>query len=113
MGLFMSEELRVAAEWIHANNPAVQSMERKLADAWLAGHSDAEKAAVRLRAENIAGDGKPVGTLEELLVCARMLDSYAAELFPAEENGQVHFARAIMESVADEIRAFNANQAKV
>lgn len=52
------------------------------------------------------------GTAEELERCARMLDTYAVELYPANEQGQVHFARAMMESTADVIRAFLAKAAK-
>lgn len=51
-------------------------------------------------------DGKPEGTRESLETCARMLDTYGPECFPANELGQVDFARAMMESVADNIRAY-------
>lgn len=67
-----------------------------------------EAKAAQLRAETRKGDGAPEGTLESLERCARMLDEYAPECFPANEKGQVHFARAMMESVADEIKAFVA-----
>ena len=57
-------------------------------------------------------DGKPEGTRESLETCARMLDTYGPELYPANEFGQVSFSRAMMESVADNIRAFlDANKA--
>lgn len=65
-----------------------------------------EVAAAKFRAEIRQGDGKPEGTRESLERCARMLDTHAPDLFPANDKGQVHFARAMMESVADEIRAF-------
>ncbi len=51
-------------------------------------------------------DGGPEGTREALEQCARMLDTYSPDLYPANELGQVDFARAMMDSVADEIRAF-------
>lgn len=83
-----------------------------LALAYLAEHPDPnpahEETAAKFRAEQRAGDGKPDGTREGLEQCARMLDTYAPDLYPANEHGQVHFARAMMESVADEIRAFLA-----
>lgn len=53
-------------------------------------------------------DGKADGTAEGLLRCATMFDTYAPDIYPANEKGQVHFARAMMESVATEIRAFLA-----
>jgi hypothetical protein len=37
-----------------------------------------------------------------------MFDTYAPDLFPANEKGQIHFARAMMEGTADEIRAYTA-----
>ncbi len=51
-------------------------------------------------------DGKVEGTLESLGRTAAMLDAHAPDAFPANELGQVHFARAMMESAADEIHAF-------
>lgn len=66
-----------------------------------------EKRAADFRARQRATeDGEPDGTREGLEQCVRMLDTYAPECFPANEQGQVHFARAMMESVADEIREF-------
>lgn len=42
--------------------------------------------------------------LEELTLTARMLRSQAVELWPeVNEQGQVHFGRAVMESAAEEI----------
>lgn len=49
---------------------------------------------------------KPDGTLEALTQCARMLEEYGPDCFPANESGQVHFARAMMDATAVEIRAF-------
>ena len=62
-----------------------------------------EAKAAALRAQDSV---KSEGTVESLARCAKMLDVYAPECFPANEHGQVDFARAMMESVADEIRAF-------
>lgn len=53
-------------------------------------------------------DGKPEGTRESLAMCATMIDTYAPDLDPCNEQGQVSFSRAMMESVASEIRAFLA-----
>lgn len=55
-------------------------------------------------------DSKAEGTVESLLRCATMLDTYGPDCFPANEHGQIHFARAMMDSTADEIRAFIAAQ---
>lgn len=65
-----------------------------------------EELALKFRQQLLAGDGKPEGTRESLKRCATILNTYAPELFPANEQGQVHFARAMMESVADEIIAY-------
>lgn len=64
-----------------------------------------EALAKRFREQSHAGESVE-GTRESLAQCARMLDQYAPECFPANEKGQVHFARAMMESVADEIKKF-------
>ena len=71
-----------------------------------------EAKAAALRAQSLAGDSKPEGTAESLARCANMLNVYSPECFPANEYGQVHFVRAMMESVADEIRAFLAHTAR-
>lgn len=39
-------------------------------------------------------------TAEELRQSARMIRRWIPDVFPANEKGQVHFARAVMESVA-------------
>ena len=68
-----------------------------------------EELAAKLRAASRATeDGKPDGSREGLERCSRMLDTYAPDCFPANDKGQVHFARAMMESTADTIRAFLA-----
>ena len=72
-----------------------------------------ETLAAKWRAEIAASeDGKPEGTLEALQRCATMIDTYYADLFPANEQGQIHFARAMMESVSEEIKAFAERQVK-
>jgi hypothetical protein len=65
-----------------------------------------EALAAKFRFASRGGDDGPEGTRESLERCAKMLDTYAPDLFPANDKGQVHFARAMMESVADEIRAY-------
>jgi hypothetical protein len=66
-----------------------------------------EDLAAQFRAaQRATEDGKPDGSCEALERCAKMLDTYGPECFPANDKGQVHFARAMMESTADEIRAF-------
>lgn len=52
---------------------------------------------------------KPDGTLESLAVTAQMIETWGPECWPANEHGQVDFARAMMESAAAEIRAFLAS----
>jgi hypothetical protein len=64
-----------------------------------------EELARNYRTSRPAEEG-PEGTRESLERCARMLDTHAPDCFPANDKGQVHFARAIMESVADEIKAY-------
>lgn len=54
---------------------------------------------------------KPDGTLESLATVATMLEEFGVKELPANEQGQVDFMRAIMESAVDEIRGFLANQA--
>jgi len=66
------------------------------------------KAKVYRTAATHNGDGKPLGTRESLAGCVSMLDAWLPECFPANEQGQVDFARGMMESVADEIRAYLA-----
>lgn len=70
-----------------------------------AGLSANEQLAKQFRYSRAEGEG-PEGTSESLLRCATMLDTYAPDLYPANEQGQVSFSRAMMESVADEIRMF-------
>jgi hypothetical protein len=90
---------------------------RLFADAYVSEHHpvspDAEAKAAKLRAEVLAVDGKPEGTVEALVRCATMLNTHAPDCFPANEHGQIHFARAMMESVADEITAFVESAAVV
>lgn len=119
----MKEELRAIAECVSKGNipPGLDlwTAATRLADAYLA-QADApaleqpnlayEEIAAKLRASIHADDdGKPEGTLESLKRCAIMLDTYGRDCFPANEKGQVHFARAMMESVTDEIYAYLAN----
>jgi ferredoxin len=46
------------------------------------------------------------GTRESLERCAKMLNTYAPDCFPADDQGRIHFARAMMESTADEITKY-------
>ena len=75
-------------------------------------HSN-ETTAAKFRAELNAGEHGTEGTRESLERCAKMLDTYAPDLFPANEKGQIHFARAMMEGAADEMRAYAANVARL
>lgn len=54
---------------------------------------------------------QPDGTLESLATVAAMLETYGPECFPANEQGQVDFARCMTDSAAEEIRAFLGKQA--
>lgn len=72
-----------------------------------------EALAAKLRAASLATeDGKPDGTRDALATCLKTLDTYTADVFPANEKGQVAFGRAVMESVAEELRAFLATTPK-
>ncbi len=62
-----------------------------------------EKAAKEFR-QSLAGDIE--GTRESVERSAKMLETYAPDLYPANELGQVDFSRAMMESAADEVMAF-------
>lgn len=42
-------------------------------------------------------------TLEELRMAARMIRRWIPEAFPENEKGQIHFVRAVVESVASTI----------
>ncbi len=53
-------------------------------------------------------EAQPDGTRESLATCATMLETYGPECFPPNEQGQVDFARCIMDATAAEIRAFLA-----
>ncbi|MBX5206725.1 hypothetical protein [Rhizobium sp. NZLR11] len=44
-------------------------------------------------------------TDEELRLAARMIRIWLPEAYPANERGQVHFVRAVMESVASTIES--------
>jgi hypothetical protein len=127
----MSEaDLKAAQEWANAQplpddvlrDPVIVSYNALVAGfiAGLAAGRDGpaaevvpahEASAAKLRAESRAADGKPEGTRESLARVAAMFDTYAPDCFPANELGQVHFARAMMEAAADEIRAFLATAA--
>jgi hypothetical protein len=50
-------------------------------------------------------------TIEELRQSARMIRKWIPDVYPANERGQVHFARAIMESVASVIERALAGKA--
>ena len=50
-------------------------------------------------------DRESTGTREELATCAQNLRRFGAELFPCNRNGQAHFARIIMDTVANSIDA--------
>lgn len=68
-----------------------------------------EQIAARFRCES-RSEGMIEGTRESLARCVLMLNTYAPDIYPAGPGGQVHFARAIMDSVAEEIRAFLLNE---
>jgi hypothetical protein len=67
---------------------------------------EGERLAQQYRAETSKEHTE--GTREALERCVRMLNTYAPECFPANEQGQIHFARAMMEGVADEITKYLA-----
>jgi hypothetical protein len=51
--------------------------------------------------ESFAPDTSPEG----LRLTARMLDTWFPETFPANEHGQIHFARCMAESASDHLKA--------
>lgn len=100
------------------------SNERVVAIADVLSHSRAAAIALRALADQVDGrndgerrfkewletnpEAKPEGTVEALAQSATMLETWGPECFPVDEHGKVHFARAMMEGVAVEIRAFLA-----
>ncbi len=56
----------------------------------------------------IASMEPPENPREEIERSVRMLETWSADLFPANPLGQVHMARAMMESAAHSIRQFLA-----
>ena len=63
------------------------------------------KAGDGITPEFIAASGRAaIRALRGLEQTAIMLERWAPECFPAGEDGKVHFARALMESAAEEIR---------
>lgn len=69
----------------------------------------ASAGEARLRAERARDpDYRPEGTVEALATCATMLETWGPECLPVNEHGKVHFARAMMDGTAAEIRAYLA-----
>lgn len=122
-----ANELRATelADWLHVAGAAGTGKVREMYDAievvlrkhdasHPAGSEANEALAAKLRAESLlTDDGKPEGTREALETCVKMIDAYAADALPANERGQIHFARAMMESTADEIRVFLAGEGQI
>ncbi len=54
---------------------------------------------------HFAAERESTGSREELETCARSLRTYGAELFPVNRDGKAHFARLIMDTVANTIDA--------
>ena len=75
---------------------------------------EATAAALRQTApEPQAGDDGVDEPPEGLGRLADMLTTHARECFPSSANGQVHFARAIMESVASDLRKHQSRASRV
>jgi hypothetical protein len=69
------------------------------------------KAKLLRELQSRTEDGEHEWTRESLTRCVEMIDTWAPDCFPANESGQIDFARAMMECVAGEIRAFLKNLA--
>jgi hypothetical protein len=65
-----------------------------------------EQRARAFRKQHEQSDGKPEGTIESLATIANVLDKWLPVVLPANEEGHVKLARAMMESAASEIKAY-------
>lgn len=74
-------------------------------EAYLAEHPEPNPAHEELAAKYRAAGMRAEGTPFALLQCVNTIETYAPECLPADENGQIHFVRAVLETVSDEIRA--------
>lgn len=54
---------------------------------------------------HFAAEKEATGSPDELAACANSLRQFGADLFPTNRNGQAHFARVLMDSVANTIDA--------
>lgn len=70
-----------------------------------------EEKARKLK-EAVELECPPEGTIESLAMVANCIKEYAIPEFPANEQGQIHFMRAVFESAVDQIEAFIRNQKK-
>lgn len=75
-------------------------------------HTDTEIGEHVYQRVSSATDSEPAfapeGTLAALEDCAAMLEEWGPRCFPANRQGQVHFARSMMDATAKEIRTFLA-----
>lgn len=51
-------------------------------------------------------------TIEELRIAARMIRRWIPDAFPANEKGQIHFVRSVVESIASTIERALDGEAK-
>lgn len=84
------------------------------ADGREVGHLVSRAAALRIAVEfaNEFGDTQPpapsVELIEDLRLAASSIRQWMPETLPANEQGQIHFARLLAESAAEAIEAFLA-----
>lgn len=82
--------------------------DRREFDRYLSSADSADKALIDAEAAYRAHwtfERESFGSREELATCAENLRRFGGELFPANRNGQAHFARVIMDTVANSIDA--------
>lgn len=103
--------LHIKAGGAQTTSSFTQEEAQSLAAYLVEHHAPIEANEEKARALSADEPDTAAGTLEELALSATMLERWGPETFPANSLGQVHFARAMMESTAKTIRAFLAAQA--
>lgn len=95
-----------------------------MTDAALLAEAETRRAARAEEARTCAASGEggldnpnqaetPPNPREELRMAARMIRTWMPESFPANEFGQVHFVRAVIDSVAEAIERFFSTPSSV
>lgn len=98
-----------SSEWAAANRKTLVARARRVIEGLPEAIAEGEADYQAFCSASL--DHQPEGTLEDLAMCARMIDRYKVDVDPANGQGQVSFARAMLESASRQIHAFLAKQA--